>query len=204
MLRLLALAPEDGWAFIEDGESLLVVRPPYADWSRSVTRRENLATAIQQHGFLPEDRSFPDWAFLIDHLKKKIIETRRTRGDEEPTAESIRKLFHFAPRYILAEYLDRIESELLPGREWNAAATILTEMLRVETVRTDAALFERTLDLLDQCREERARHAASRRSLVDQGLNLGRFERSWESWGEPLAQYIEQVSTRRQPLMVGQ
>jgi hypothetical protein len=203
MLRLLASAPEDGWAFVEDGENLVVIRPPYTVWSRAKTQRDALGTAIQLHGFRTEDRDFPDWAALTVHLKEQIIESRRARGDEEPTSESIRKLFHFAPRYILVEYLDRIESELLPCREWSAAATILSELLRVDSVKTDTVLLERTVDLLNRCQEERTRYAESRRKLMALGQNLSRFERSWESWGEPLAQYIEQITTRRQSLMVG-
>jgi hypothetical protein len=30
MLKLLAIAPADGWAYVEEGGKMLLVRPPYA------------------------------------------------------------------------------------------------------------------------------------------------------------------------------
>ena len=201
MLRLLASAPEDGWAYVEDGDSLLVIRPPYAAWSRAKVQRSTLETAIQRHGFGPEDRAFPDWASLIAHLKEQIIESHRARGDEEPTSESIRKLFHFAPRYILVEYLDRIKSELLP-KEWGAAETILTELLQVDMVRTDNALFERALKLLSCCQEARIAEEKDRLELVNQEQSTAQFRRIFNEYGRAVSR-IQEFLTRRGPLMVG-
>jgi hypothetical protein len=60
-------------------------------------------------------------------------------------------LIHFAPPDILANYLDRIERELIPGREWEAAQELLTVLLGVEAVRSEVTLYERTRRLLESC-----------------------------------------------------
>lgn len=202
MYRLLASAPEDGWAFVQHGDAVMVIRPPYADWSRTFVQPNTVETAILQHGFLFENRSFPDLSSLIDFLKEQINISRSARGEEVPDAAAIRELFHFAPRYILTEYLDRIETEVIPNREWSAAESILVELLGVEIIKKDEGLYERTRNLLIRCQEARAAEEARRRELVGREQNATQFLRIFRKYG-PAISRIQDFLERRGPLMVG-
>ncbi|HEX3526954.1 MAG TPA: hypothetical protein VH988_07790 [Thermoanaerobaculia bacterium] len=202
MYRLLASAPEDGWAFVQHGDAVMVIRPPYADWSRTFVQPDTVETAILQHGFLSEDRSFPDLASLIDFLKEQINTSRRARGEEVPDAAAIRELFHFAPRYILTEYLDRIKTEVIPNREWNAAESILTDLLGVEIIKKDQELYERTRNLLIRCQEARAEEEERLRELVSREQNPAQFPRISREYGPAVFQ-LQGSRERRGSLMVG-
>jgi len=202
MYRLLASAPEDGWAFVQHDDAVMVIRPPYADWSRTFVLPDTVETAILQHGFLSEDRSFPDLASLIDFLKEQINTSRRARGEEVPDAAAIRELFHFAPRYILIEYLDRIETEVITKREWSAAESILVDLLGVEIIKKDQELYERTRNLLIRCQVARAEEEERRRKLVSREHNPAQFLRIFREYGPSISR-IQDFLERRGPLMVG-
>lgn len=152
MIELLAIAPDDGWAFVRRGRQIQVVRPPYQRWNLAIVPESTLEAAIQHHGFAAEEKTFPDWRSLIVHLKDQIVQTRQAQGRGAPDSEAIRNLVHRAPPKILGSYLDRIESELLPNRELEAALDILTRLLEVEAVKTNQDLYRRALHLLSRCR----------------------------------------------------
>ena len=152
MFRLLAIAPEDGWAFVRRDDELLLVKPPYSQRTLSRVEEVDLERSLSLQGFQAENRSFADWGSLIAHLQAEIVAAHEARGQSEPASEDIRELIHFAPHYILSNYLDRIEKELIPNREWEPALDLLTFLLGVEAVRSEATLYERTRRLLESCR----------------------------------------------------
>jgi hypothetical protein len=148
MLKLVASAPGDGWAFVQRGEETLLVRPPYQQWALTSVSEGAVETAVQHHGFVLEEKSFSDWGSLIAHLKEQYLAWRHERGVAIPDVEEVRSLIHLAPTYILENYMNRIEDELLPQGEWQAAMKLLAYLLGVEAVKSDSDLYERALGLL--------------------------------------------------------
>ena len=55
MFHLLAIAPEDGWAFIRRGDEFLLVKSPYSEWALSRAEEEDLERSLGLHGFRAED-----------------------------------------------------------------------------------------------------------------------------------------------------
>lgn len=165
MLRLLASAPEDGWAIVRSTEGLVLVRPPY---QRPVPVDDTVAQrCVEQAGFVVEDQPFADWSALLAHLKRQIVEVRRKRGQGAPDAEQIRNLVHDAPRDVLESLLDRVDGEWLPQRHWKPAMDLLVRLLRVDTVRDETQLRERVLALLIRCQQEAAGAEEQKQALVD-------------------------------------
>ena len=204
MFRLLALAPEDGWAFVRRGGELLLVKPPYSQWTLSRAEEVDLERALGVHGFQTEDRCFADWASLIAHLRAQIVAAHEAKGQMEPAPEDLRELIHFAPPYILSQYLDRIERELIPNREWETALNLLTFLLGVEGIKGDASLHERTLRILESCRTAMlpSRHL---RELTNPKREIEvRFPRASKQYGATeIAEYVRLVAQRRQVFAIG-
>ena len=205
MFDLLAAAPADGCAFVKNGKEILLVRPPYQRWNLSVVPESSVEKAVSTYGFESAEGSFNDWGSLIAFLEKRMVEERKARGQEIPTSESIKALVKLAPKDILNDYLKRVESELLPNREWDAASDLLVTLLRVDTIENDPDLRTRTLDLLDRCRSERAKVGAQERELMNEEENLVRlFPIAAEQHGTaPLNRYSREVADRGQLLAVG-
>ena len=200
MLHLLASVPEDGWGFVRDGDEVVLVRPPYDRWARSVVREEAVEKALRAHGFRAERKSFRDWASLIAHLREQIVVSRRERGEREPDPHAIRELVHYASKSLLSSLLDRIGAELLPNREWQAALSLVTELLKVEKVRADPELFRRALDLLGTSQKLLAEAERERQTLLDPAEELTRvFPLVVRSFGAVQVQkYKSEISRRHQ------
>ena len=205
MFQLLAVAPEDGWAFVQRGGELLLVKPPYSQWTLARAEEEDLERSLGLHGFRAENLSFDDWGSLIAHLRQEIVTAHNAQGQAEPSSEDIRELIHFAPPYILSDYLDRIERELIPNREWDPALDLLTFLLGVEGIKTDAALYKRTVSLLESC-QSAMRSSRSLRALTNPNLELEtRFRRASEQYGaEAIAECARFVSQRGQVFAIGE
>jgi hypothetical protein len=154
MLRLRAAAWEDGYAVVEDGGSLFIIRPPYPGSRASAcpASEADPASAVAKHGFGVAEDSFDDWPTLIEHLKRCFLEERRERVHD---SARIKRLVERAPPDMVAWYLNRIEAELLPERQWRAAIDVLAHVLRNPAVSHDATLLGRIRALLEQAEQGR-------------------------------------------------
>ena len=205
MIELLAIAPEDGWAFIRRDCQVLVVRPPYRLNSLSGASEATVQKAVSAHGFQVAQGTFGDWRSLVEFLREQIVEARKARGQKVPEPAEVKRLVRHAPPRVLERYLDRIESELLPGREWNAALELLTTLLRLDSVKKSSHLHSRAIELLEKLRESMRRANGERRELVDQEKDFRRlFPRATERYGlEPITHVARGIAASGQLLPVG-
>lgn len=184
MLKMLAAAFEDGWAFVKRDDDILLVQPPYLQSNLHTVSEEIVGRAVARHGFVSCDSSFRSWAELIAFLKSRLTETRKDLGLAEPGASVTRGLIEFAPPYILKNYLDRIKDELIPMNEWQASIDLLTVIMGVEAVRANVDLHRYALDVLVSCRQKMQASEIKRRQLVDEESGLSRqFPNTIEKYG---------------------
>lgn len=154
MIRLLALAPDDGWAFVRSADRILLIRPPYGKRRHPVVEESVVARAVAVEGFRAEDRVFPDWSALFAFLEEQFLAGRPAL----PAAlapESVERILRHAPTSALGGLLDRIEHELLPDRRWDAACELLVRFLTVDSAPA-ADLRLRAAALFSRCQRERA------------------------------------------------
>src|SRR5438046_408239 len=105
MLNLIAAAYEDGYAFVKEGKRVYALRPPYRQQNKTAVSLLAVERAVTTHGFAAESLTFDDWGALIEHLKNRLIESRKERGISEPNTAQIRRLVERAPRNIIEQYL---------------------------------------------------------------------------------------------------
>jgi hypothetical protein len=167
MLELLAVAQEDGWAFVRVMDVTCLVRPPYKKSNVLGVDDAAVETALAKHGFVApiDDRTFGDWAALVARLNQQVLQSRSAAGRPVPELGAGEELLEVAPREVLAGFLDRVECELLPEHRLDHAANLLTAMLKLPAVRKDANLCERISVLLGKLQESRAATETFRREV---------------------------------------
>ncbi len=166
-IKLIAVASEDGWALVRDEEDVLLARPPFMKTFISTLSRSMVEKAVAGYGFTREDKEFSNWKELIEHLKDRMVKTRKARGETAPDSSEIRKLVKHAPKRILSDYMDQVQKEWLPNHEWEAVQDLLTTLIGLEKIRGDDELFNRAVDLLKRCHDSRRRFEKERSELLD-------------------------------------
>ncbi|SPE37966.1 hypothetical protein SBA6_80036 [Candidatus Sulfopaludibacter sp. SbA6] len=200
MLDLKAAAWEDGYAIVEEGGFLFTIRPPYRRENKHPMAVSEFATGVAKYGLSPVNGSFENWGALIEHLRRKFLEARK----EPPNATRIKKLVERAPQDAVATYLDRIERELFPLRQWHAAAGILTHLLRNPVMKCDSDLLDRVSILLEKAEDGRAHDDFARVGLADTAPPLEEeFALVKRLYGPKALELGEQIRREGQVLRMG-
>jgi len=163
MIRLLAIAPEDGWAFVRSVDRILLLRPPYGKRRHPSVEESTVARAVAVEGFEAADRTFPDWPALFSFLEERFLAERRPL----PPAlapQTVERILRHAPSSALEGLLDRIEHDLLPSRQWDAASELLARFLAVDAPAA-AGLRSRAADLVARCHQMRSAAGQRRQRL---------------------------------------
>ncbi|SPF39518.1 hypothetical protein SBA4_2350005 [Candidatus Sulfopaludibacter sp. SbA4] len=203
MLELLAIAREDGWAFIKKDGQLILLKPPYRDSNLVRVCEDIIEKAVSLHGFEPIHESYPGWGPLVDFLRAELAKVRQSKLGILDDAELKFELLRDAPREILEYYLHRTESELIPNGEWNAALDVLTLLMRVDIVRQDANLCQHAIALLQKCNAGLAANGRNRAELTAEGV-VRLFPGVAQKY--PVAsvmEYMRNVAERHQVMPVG-
>ena len=156
MLKALAFAPEDGWAFVQEREHVWLLRPPYSRESRAEVSGSVVAKAVNHYGFHAADTTFGSWREIITFLEEQVVSAA---DPALPDVERLERLLPRAPVDVIETYLDRIESELIPQREWEGAMTLLTHLMRLNAVKSDPELLDRAVDLAARSSARRCRES---------------------------------------------
>jgi hypothetical protein len=190
MLSLMAVAPEDGWAFVQQGDKVFLARPPYQRAQLQEVSPETVARAIAGHGFQASARRFDDWGAVVEYLRGELV--RATAHLPKELEPARRRLLRHAPRQILEGYLDRIASELLPGREWGPASELLEALAGLDQLAKDSSLQERVAQLLQQCAAAVKEHERSRSELAEPDMNQ-RFPLTARRYGPNVQRFMREV-----------
>jgi hypothetical protein len=200
MLELVAISREDGWAYVRTDTGIRLVRPPYAQWSTTPVSEAAVEPAILNHGFTSVQRQFSQWKEVIEYLNGEICAARDATGQQLPENGLGEQMLAFAPDDILMGFLERVDRELLPNGEWRSAEKILMAMLKLERIRQNMELGERTVVLLE--RAQRGLDAAqdARRILLQNTMTLETiFPRAIDRYGrDAIAACSSEIAERQQ------
>jgi hypothetical protein len=154
VLRIVAAAYRDGWAFVEDGERLVVVRPPYRRPGPVDVPRTAVEQAVGRHGFEAQAQEVADLRALYTFLEERRVAIAEAEGAPSLSDRERReRLVRTAPRHILERYLDRVEGELIRKGELDGALDVLAAMSHADVASIDDALRERVSKLIAACRD---------------------------------------------------
>jgi hypothetical protein len=200
MIKLLALAKEDGWAFIRTSEHLYLCRPPYNQALQRVNEKV-LTRAVLTNGFSAVDKEFSTWEDLIRFLNEGVMRSRRERGQNLNGFEVGRELLAIAPRDQIERLINRVKAELLPQGHWSHAKALLCDLLTLDVTRSDSELNRRTAQLLHTTLEMEAKFQRGRSEILTQDA-IARCGLALSLYGESeISRFAEQVAQRGgQPL----
>jgi hypothetical protein len=153
MLKLRALEPRDGWAFVARNGEVLLIKPPYRESNVTGTSELVLKRAITEYGFDSLDVDFSSWEDLLQYVKSEITknatETKTNINFEYLGADILR----LAPLKTIKNLVARLQNELVPQGEWGAALQVLKALQRLEIVQRNAELQAEITALFAQCAE---------------------------------------------------
>jgi hypothetical protein len=187
MIKMLAIAPEDGWAYVQINNKIQLIRPPYTKSSSSVVSIESVETAITRYGFRQSDKKqdeFADWASLINHLNSLIVSSRKARGVEAPDNIGD-EMLELAPEKILKEFLERIENELIPDFKWNHAEMLLIKMLKLQSFCENSDLHNKAIELLDKVNLTREQREKNKNVMATEDIEYNSiFRLTYQRYGK--------------------
>jgi len=156
-IKIVAIAPNDGWGFIEKEGKIFLLRPPYTSSNQMEVSRKFVENAIHLHGFDVCDIALNSINEVVRSLKETYIESKKSQGVSLPSSEQLRELLKYATDDVLLEYLDRAKKELIPEGKLDAAESIASELRKLERVRTNPKMLELVIEILEKCNKERKR-----------------------------------------------
>jgi len=154
-IKMVALAPFDGWAFAIKDERLYLLRPPYHLRDLMESSEAELINAISHYHFRKCNKSFKSISEAVHFLKETYAKEIEKMGFSLPDPKELKSLLEFANSEVLTDYLDKTEKEFIPNRCFDVAESLALELLRLEKVKQNSGLYTRTLNIISKCKKEK-------------------------------------------------
>ncbi|MBI3681624.1 MAG: hypothetical protein HY235_14675 [Acidobacteria bacterium] len=151
-LKLVAVAPDDGWAFVRSNGRLLLIRPPYRDGAWSVVSERILQEGVARHGFSVSALEFDEWKQVVDHLRQQMSASWQSRPPL-PANEVLETLIQHASVRILEAQLDNLSQLLEQEGKRKAVRKAIGVFLASEKVK-NSELYTRCVELLAKCEDD--------------------------------------------------
>lgn len=156
MVQLIAHAPEDGWAYAREGDSILLLRPPYQG-NRLVVGPEDVERAVTVHGYLARDLLFKTERDLIQYLRDEVVRSWPVKEAPEKLREDLLLL---AEPEEIGIYLDEATAWLGDGR------TLEAETLSNRLLAAQALTYPQRRRIASLLETVRSKRYASRQAPV--------------------------------------
>ena len=151
--KIIAAAPNDGWGFVLEEETIFLLRPPYTSSDKIEVSMKVVESAIHIRGFEEYDITLDTINEVVRSLKEMYIESKRKR--DIPSSEKLKEFLKYATDDVLLGYLNRANDELIPEGKLDAAGAIASDLLDLENVRNNAEMLSMGLGILKKCKQER-------------------------------------------------
>jgi len=184
-IKIIAIAPNDGWGFIEKGEKIILLRPPYTSSNQVEVSRKVVENAIQLHGFEECDITLNSVNEVVRFLKETYIELKKKQGVSLPSSERLRELLKYATDDVLLEYLNKAKRELIPEGKLDAAESIAFDLMKLEGVRNNPEMLKMGIDILEKCSQGRRRVKE---------LEIGISNKQQETWRDRFPDVVDRYS----------
>ncbi len=200
-IKMVAIAPYDGWAFIIKEEQLYLLRPPYRSKDLLEVGEKNLENALHKYGFQECAHAFNNLSETIGFLNEKYIEAMKRKGMSLPDKEQLKELLEFATEEILRGYLETVEQEFIPQRNLEAAESIAFALLPLKQVKQNEELSQKIIEILKRCREERNKL----NSIIEKPVQeLSKFPKAASKFSNTaIIDFMKSIYKERQLLPVG-
>ena len=207
-IEVIAIAPNDGWAFIKKEDSrIFLLRPPYTSSDQIEASEKDLENAIHLHGFEECAHSFSNIKEVIRFLKDKYVEAMKNLGVELPSLDDLKELLKYASDDILLEFLEKAERDLIPRGKLDVAISIALDIMKLEKARANPKICSMAVAILEECNQKKREKEELSETLMEENQRKTwgeRFPNAVDKYSEEYINHCkESVRTRRQLLPVG-
>jgi hypothetical protein len=159
-VTLLAYAPDERWAYVRDGERIVLVRPPFhQDLAASDAEVER---AVTIHGFVALDRSFAGRRALLDFLSDESVRVWNERAPSKDLPSLREELLAALTIADLDRHIERARKKIDAGT-LDEAQTLLNRLLKADALtreqRDAIATMQEHLQSTRREQEQRRRQA---------------------------------------------
>lgn len=156
-IKIIAIAPHDGWTFIVEEKKIFLLRPPYVFSNRIEVSKKDVKKAIYLYGFEETNVILDNINEVVRFLKEEYIKSKENQGIDLPSSKQLRRLLKYATDDILLKYINRAKKELIPKGNFEAAEFIALELIKLEKVKNNPNLLDMTGKIIQKCSQERRR-----------------------------------------------
>jgi hypothetical protein len=190
-IKLEALSEAEGTGIARVDGTLRLVRPPYSSSNAPVLPEESVQDAIMRHGFSASKEEFPSWEDAIDYLNRQVVTVRQSLGKGAPATTPAGAILDVAPPEILAKFLDRVETEMIPRRMFDRADDFLLALLESSAPARFPESRGRALALLQRNRAARRQSEEAQAQIARRDIRFASLERRGElEWSTRVARSI--------------
>ena len=192
-LKFEALSPAEGIGIIRSGQTLRLVRPPYASHDTPILAEESVQDAILRHDFSASREEFENWEDAIAFLNQQAVAARRSVGKDIPNSIPGRDILDVAPPEVLSTFLDRVERDIIPQRLFDHAEDFLLALLTSSARTCQLDVSARAAGLLQRNKEARKKSEAGISELANGGVRFLSLEKKSAEleWSARLTEIIK-------------
>lgn len=206
MIKLIAIAPHDGWAFITKEKKIFILEPPYESSNMSEVSEKVVENAVGKYGFEECNIPLNSMKEVIRYIKDQFIKSRKDLGIETPSSEELKDLLKYFEDDVLLEYLRRAREELIPEGKFDAAEAIALDILKLEKAKNNPKIQEIAIEVLEDCQKRRNGLEKLRNEISNNKMEEWdkKFPRTMEEYAlSSVAEYSRSIQRRGQLLPMG-
>ncbi|MCJ7630863.1 hypothetical protein MUP77_00460 [Candidatus Bathyarchaeota archaeon] len=159
-ISVIAIAPDDGWAFIEKDNRIFLLRPPYTSSYQTEASEKTVETAINSHGFEKCNVVLDGISEAVRLLEAKYVESKKKQGIDLPSSQELRGLLKYASTDVLLRYVRKARKELIPEGRFDAALSIATELMKLDAAKQDPEIYRTGMEIfqayIEKCMQQKS------------------------------------------------
>jgi len=148
-IKIVAIAPNDGLAFIVKQDRIFLLRPPYLSSNQIEVSEEAVKKAVGSLGFEKCSVAFNSISKVVRYLKEEYIRSMKNQRINLPPTEKLKDILKYATDDILLEYLNKAMNELVPQGKVDVAASLAFDLVRLEKVKNNPEMLRMAVEILE-------------------------------------------------------
>ncbi|MFX0066378.1 MAG: hypothetical protein ACFFC7_29820, partial [Candidatus Hermodarchaeota archaeon] len=149
-IKVIALAPNDGWAYIERENKITLLRPPYTPSNQVEVSMKDVKDAIELYGFEKCVFTANTIEEVIKFLEQQYFKSNELEILELPSLEQLKEFLEDAPDDVLFKYIEKAQKELIPKGELEIAKSIALDLLSFEKVKQNPKMHAMATEIIER------------------------------------------------------
>lgn len=152
-IKMIAIAPKDGWAVILKENKNYLLRPPYTIDTLTEIPDKDLEIAVFSKNYDKCNFSFKSMQDIITYLNKQFYETNKKNLKSTFSSDERLNVLKCANDKLLLEFLNKAKRDFITRKDISIAEKIAFDLIGLEKVKKNIQLLNETIKFLFQIQE---------------------------------------------------